>query len=259
LKFYNWYETRNHFWLIIEYCSGGDLYSLLEQDKKLPEHSIKKLAFELLEGLGYCHSQGIIFGDLKPSNIMINEYCHLKLCDFSLAKKVSDLSNYNNTAEERTSAATHASSKNKAGTPFYMAPELFQDNGVYSYYSDFWSLGCILMEMASGKPPFYSNSLKDLIQKITTEEIRPIEGFTVEFNDLLMKLLQKDPIYRINWDELKKHPFWSSPCNLKPATSVQDKQLQFAKYKFTKRLYQPQLHFDKYLKNVRKIDPTVYY
>lgn len=163
---------------------------------------------------------------------MINEYCHLKLCDFSLAKKVSDLSNqaFKNSAEERTSAATHASSKNKAGTPFYMAPELFQDNGVYSYYSDFWSLGCILMEMATGKPAFYSNSLKELISKITSDEIRPVEGFTVEFNDLLMKLLHKDPIYRINWEELKKHPWWTSPCTLKPVVTVQDKQLQTAQY-----------------------------
>lgn len=45
-----------------------------------------------------------------------------------------------------------------------MAPELFQDTGVYSYYSDFWSLGCIMIEMATGKPPFYTNSLQELIQ-----------------------------------------------------------------------------------------------
>jgi len=100
---------------------------MLEQDKKIPEHSLKKLIYELLEGLSYLHSQGIIFGDLKPSNVMIDEYCHLKLCDFSFAKKVTDLSNisFKNSAEERTSSATNASSKNKAGTPFYMAPELF--------------------------------------------------------------------------------------------------------------------------------------
>ncbi len=91
LKFYNWYETRNHFWIILEYCSGGDLLSLMEQDKVMPEAQIKKLAFELLQGLSYLHSQGIIFGDLKPSNVFLNEYCNMKLCDFSMAKRVSDL------------------------------------------------------------------------------------------------------------------------------------------------------------------------
>jgi serine/threonine-protein kinase ULK4 len=137
---------------------------LLEQDKKLPEESVKKFAYELLEGLSYLHSQGIIFGDLKPSNILINDFCKLKLSDFGLAKKITDLSNLGvktSSAEERASSHSQAnsSSKNKAGTPYYMAPELFEDNGVYSYFSDFWSLGCILVEMATGKPPFYTNSL----------------------------------------------------------------------------------------------------
>ena len=56
LKFHNWYETRNHFWIIFEYCVGGDLSSLLEQDKKLPEETVKKFAYEILEGLSYLHS-----------------------------------------------------------------------------------------------------------------------------------------------------------------------------------------------------------
>ena len=70
----------------------------------MPEDAVKKFAYELLEGLSYLHSQGIIFGDLKPSNVLMNEYCKLKLCDFGLAKKVTELSNIGikNSAEERT-------------------------------------------------------------------------------------------------------------------------------------------------------------
>jgi serine/threonine-protein kinase ULK4 len=56
LKFYNWYETRNHYWIIFEYCVGGDLTGLLEQNKKLPEDTVKKFAYEILEGLSYLHS-----------------------------------------------------------------------------------------------------------------------------------------------------------------------------------------------------------
>ena len=93
----------------------------------------------------------------------------------------------------------------KAGTPYYMAPELFQDNGVHSFYSDFWSLGCVLFELATGKPPFCTNSLKDLITMIVECGFPPVEGFSKEFNDLLGKLLDKDPIRRINWEELKAH------------------------------------------------------
>ena len=117
MKFYNWYETRNHFWIILEYCSGADLFSILEKDKKLPEDSVKKFAYELLEGLSYLHSQGIIFCDLKPCNILMNEFCKLKLCDFGLAKKVTDLSHLGikTSAEERASAhSTHSTAGGKS-------------------------------------------------------------------------------------------------------------------------------------------------
>ena len=91
LRFHNRYETRNHLWIIFEYCPGGDLFKLLEDDKKLPEATCKKFAFELLEGLSYLHENGIIYCDLKPSNILINEYSNLKYGDFGLSKKITDL------------------------------------------------------------------------------------------------------------------------------------------------------------------------
>jgi len=90
-----------------------------------------------------------------------------------------------------------------------MAPELFQESGVHSFYSDFWSLGCVLFELASGKPPFSSNSLKDLITMIVDGECPLLEGvFSIDLTDLIKKLLEKDPIKRINWEEIKLHPFW---------------------------------------------------
>ena len=74
LKFDAWYETRNHLWIIFEFCPGGDLYRLLDEDKALPEQTIKKFSFDILEGLSYLHEKGIILADLKPSNILFNEF-----------------------------------------------------------------------------------------------------------------------------------------------------------------------------------------
>ena len=112
--------------------------------------------------------------------------------------------------------------KPKAGTPYYMAPELFQDTGVHSFYSDFWALGCVLYELATGKPPFCTSSLKDLITLIVESEFPKVDGYSPEFNDLLKKCLEKDPLKRINWEELKNHEFWK----------MHDKT-----YEYTKRLY----------------------
>ena len=83
-----------------------------------------EFGFNLMQALFYLHSNGIIYGDLKPHTILFTEYGMLKLGDFGLSKKVAELLQVED-------------NKEKKGTPFYMAPELFQEDGVLSYYSDF--------------------------------------------------------------------------------------------------------------------------
>jgi len=176
LKFYNWYETRNHLWIIFEYCAGGDLLQLIEQDKSLPEKTVKKFGKELVNALMYLHSRGIIYCDLKPSNVLLNEYGLLKLCDFGLAKKIVDLVNVEKQADGP-----------KKGTPYYMAPE-----GVHSYASDFWALGCVLYELATGKPPFTTTSFHELVGMILNADTPRVDKFSSSFNNLLSRLLEKD-------------------------------------------------------------------
>lgn len=94
-----------------------------------------------------------------------------------------------------------------------MAPELFSEDGVYSFYSDMWALGCVLYELATGKPPFAATGLKDLIQEICEKETPQVEGFSPLFNDLIKRLLEKDPVKRIYWEHLRKHPFWNKEIN----------------------------------------------
>ena len=144
----------------------------------------------MIEGLQYLHENGIIFGDLKPSNVLLNEYGNLKLSDFGNSKKLGDLVP---SEENKTPSWGHT------GTPYYMAPELFTDEGILSFQSDLWSLGCVLYELATGKPPFFSSVLNELIEQIT-EEPTPIDNsFSIEFSNLIQGLLQKDPIAWITW------------------------------------------------------------
>jgi serine/threonine-protein kinase ULK4 len=129
VKFINWYETTKHIWLILEYCTGGDLLSLLRQDDQLPEKSIRLFGHDIMSGLQYLHSRGYIYGDLKPSNVLINEYGILKLCDFGLSSSIA------------TQLPVKPGSLSKRGTPYYMAPELFHAKFVHSFASDIWAFG----------------------------------------------------------------------------------------------------------------------
>ena len=85
------YETNNHLWLILEYCVGGDLKSLLTQDEHLPESSVHDFGRDLLNALQFLHSRGIIHCDLKPSNIMMDENGYIKLGGFSVSRKLSSI------------------------------------------------------------------------------------------------------------------------------------------------------------------------
>nr|GMD06124.1 serine/threonine-protein kinase RUNKEL [Ipomoea batatas] len=209
LKFYSWYETSAHLWLVLEYCVGGNLMALLQQDSRLPEDSIHDLACGLLRALQFLHSKGIIYSDLKPSNILLDENGHTKLCDFGLSRKLNDISR-----------APSQLPQAKRGTPCYMAPELFQDGGVHSYASDFWALGCVLYECYVGRPPFVGKEFTQLVKSILADPTPGLPGSPSRpFVNLINSLLIKDPAERIQWSELCAHAFWRtkfSPVSLPP-------------------------------------------
>ncbi|KAA8527500.1 hypothetical protein F0562_034785 [Nyssa sinensis] len=207
LKFHSWYETSAHLWLVLEYCVGGDLMTLLQQDCRLPEDSIHDLARDLVRALQFLHSKAIIYCDLKPSNILLDENGRTKLCDFGLARKLSDIS------KTPSSLLPQA----KRGTPCYMAPELFQDGGVHSYASDFWALGCVLYECYAGRPPFVGKEFTQLVKSILSDPTPSLpDAPSRSFANLINSLLVKDPAERIQWPELCGHAFWRTRFTFLP-------------------------------------------
>jgi len=108
--------------------------------------------------------------------------------------------------------------KNKtAMTPCYTAPELFNENGIYTFKTDLWALGCIMYEMAIGQVPFFEERVNKLIMKILKEEInfnkKQFNQYSMEFMDVLRKLLEKDPDKRPCWGEIENYPFWGLNYN----------------------------------------------
>ncbi|XP_024534759.1 LOW QUALITY PROTEIN: serine/threonine-protein kinase RUNKEL [Selaginella moellendorffii] len=226
LKFYAWYETSAHLWLVLEYCVGGDLLTLLKQDTRLPEESVHDFARDLVEALQFLHSKGIVYCDLKPSNLLLDENGRIKLCDFGLARRLADISK--NTVQQLPQA--------KRGTPCYMAPELFQ-GGVHSFSSDLWALGCVMYECYAGKPPFVSTSFTQLVESILHDPAPALSASTnKDFEDLLSRLLVKDPAERMKWSELRDHSFWRK--KIKPL--VLPSQPAVLKYLDSKKTSEPQ-------------------
>ncbi len=235
LKFYAWYETQNHLWLILEYCVGGDLLALLRQDEALPPKSVAAFGRDLAVALRVLHRGGTLHCDLKPSNVLVDENGRLKLCGFGLARKTADVAKDVNGEEDVNGGGLSKDGLSKRGTPCYMAPELFTERGVHSYASDLYALGCVLYECCVGKPPFVSNSLTELMEMILNDEPPRLlrsrgedsrEGKpdppTPALADLVRGLLEKDPARRLDWNAVLRfrrtfqafqafRPSWGEP------------------------------------------------
>ena len=195
-------EDSNFFYMVEEFCATGDLSRCLWNNKnnRYLERTIKSIGIQLLSGLQTLHKNGIIHCNLKPSNIVIDEYGNVKICDFKKCLKLSKMTN-------------DLIQKNKcAMTPCYTAPELFRKDGKYSFKSDLWALGCILFELAVGQVPFFDNSIDNLINKIIKEEVnferKELTNYSDNFIDVIKKLLIKEPNERITWGEIERMSWW---------------------------------------------------
>ena len=156
IKLYDIFEDNIFIYLIMEECTGGELFDRLakraKENKMYTEKDAAKILKQILQAVNYLHSHGVCHRDLKPENILfstISEDSQVKLIDFGLSKVFDG---DNNTM------------KGTVGTTFYMAPEVI--NGKYDEKCDIWSLGVILYIMLCGKPPFYSSDEEELKEKI---------------------------------------------------------------------------------------------
>lgn len=149
---------RDKVCIFMEYCSGGSLANLLEHGRIEDETVIQVYTLQMLEGLGYLHSSSIVHRDIKPENILLDHNGIIKYVDFGAAKIIArqgktiaaDPSGHGN-----PQARASGKQKSMTGTPMYMSPEVIRgQNEGRQGAVDVWSLGCVVLEMASGKRPW---------------------------------------------------------------------------------------------------------
>jgi fused-like protein len=198
------FETPKDVVLVTEFAYG-ELFSVLCEDKKLPEAVVQQIARQLASALHYLHSRRIIHRDMKPQNVLIGAGSAVKLADFGFSRQMS--------------ASTIMLTSIK-GTPLYLAPEIFTDHA-YEYKADLWGLGVMLYELAAGQPPFYANSLHGLMAIIMSERVRYPPEFSPAFRDFLGCLLERDPTKRRGWPDLLYHP-WIAAAGPTPGDAPGD-------------------------------------
>ena len=191
------FQTQERIYFVMNFIRGGELFNHLHKCKHFPEEETKFYCAIIGLALEYLHTHGIVYRDIKPDNILIDEDGYLKLADFGMAKMLKD--------QEKAFSL--------CGTPEYFAPEIITREG-HNKSADWWSYGILLYEMLYGIPPFYSKNIEKMFELITKAEIKYPKKIQVSENakDLISKLLIKDQDLRLGaeggFETIKKHPFF---------------------------------------------------
>lgn len=195
VSFYEFFEERDYFYLLMDYHEEGDLLKHMKQKVKLPENNICQIIQQILVSIAYLHKQKIAHRDLKPENILISTRrgISIKLIDFDTAASF----------EEKFLTGAH-------GTYHYMAPETV--NQQYDEKCDIWSCGIIMYVLLTGKknlPGLTDKQDPNKLQRIKFDFNSPIWAkISKNAVDLLKAMLQRDPNKRISAENALKHTWF---------------------------------------------------
>nr|AML76863.1 putative LOV domain-containing protein [Amelanchier canadensis] len=224
---YTSFETSTHVCLISDFCSGGELFALLDKQpmKLFKEESARFYAAEVVIALEYLHCLGIVYRDLKPENILLHKDGHIVLTDFDLSFMTSckpliirhQLPNNRRRSRSQpppTFVAEPVTQSNSfVGTEEYIAPEIITGAG-HSSAVDWWAVGILLYEMLYGRTPFRGKNRQRTFTNILHKDLTFPGSIPVSLaaRQLINALLRRDPDTRLGSNtganEIKQHPFF---------------------------------------------------
>ncbi|KAG8373169.1 hypothetical protein BUALT_Bualt12G0143100 [Buddleja alternifolia] len=197
LAIFDVYEDDEFVHIVMEYCGDGDLYERITSRSVFSESEALRVMVPLMQAISHCHHNGVAHRDIKPDNILFNNYNELKLADFGSAEFFHN--------GELMSGIV--------GTPYYVAPEVVAGRD-YNEKVDVWSAGVILYIMLAGIPPFYGESANEIFEAVLRGNLRfprsVFSSVSSEAKDLLRRMLSKDVLRRFSADQVLRHPWMTS-------------------------------------------------
>lgn len=191
------FQSDSKLYMILDYFNGGELFFHLKSNGRFDEGRAKFYAAEITLALECLHTNTIVYRDLKPENVLLDEDGHIKLTDFGLSKD---------------SVSGKQLTHTFCGTPEYLAPEVIHGAG-YGQAVDWWSLGTLLYEMLTGLPPFFNTNLHVMYEKIIRAKLTFPSYVSNDAQSLLVGLLERSPKRRLgsgqtDAEEIKQHAFF---------------------------------------------------
>lgn len=198
VKFYGTNKTQNTFSIYLEFIIGGSIAKMLSTYQAFPESIIRKYTKEILLGLEYLHMHNVIHRDIKGANILVDSNGCCKLSDFGTSKVIAEDVEFN-----------HQNSLK--GTPHWMAPETIK-HSEYTRFSDIWAIGCTVIEMATGNPPFFQHknpmsALYHIMNAKEPPELPEDINVSAECRDFIKRCMMIEPRDRYNVRKLLQHDF----------------------------------------------------
>jgi serine/threonine protein kinase len=189
LRLYGYFYDKKNIYLILEYAPGGELYKRLNTQKRFPDKTAAKYIADIAHALKYCHSKNIVHRDIKPENLLVGASGEIKLADFGWS--------FHTPTSRRTTLC---------GTLDYLPPEIVAGED-HDKMVDVWCLGVLLFEFLVGYPPFQADGPPNTHRRILDLDLRfPTElEVAPGAQDLITKLLRKDPRHRMSLDEVPTH------------------------------------------------------
>jgi aurora kinase, other len=189
LRMYGYFYDDRRIYLILEYSPGGELYKRLQARGHFDEKSSAKMIVDLASALSYCHKKHIIHRDIKPENLLIGAHGEIKIADFGWS--------------------VHAPTSRRntmCGTLDYLPPEMVEGRD-HDEKVDIWSLGVLLYEFLVGDPPFEAQSHAATYRRISRVDLKFPRQVPEDAQDLIRRLLVKDPSKRMSLDTVASHPW----------------------------------------------------